>query len=141
MWQTFFLVLATNFCAHFFQAKDSQCVDRNLGRIEFQKGSAKLTNKAEGKLDSLVIIINNYSACQILTTSHSSDLCDKCGALSWDRTKAVVDYLLHKGITAGRITSSTELDGNLDFVSLAITSRSLTELPVQHPNLKKQRNH
>ena len=142
MWQKSFLLIATIILELSLLGQDTTCSNQELGTIEFKKGSSKLTANAKARLDSLINTLTSNKSCEILATSSSADLCDKCGALSWNRTESVFDYLVHKGISGDRLRSLSKLDGNLDFISLAFTSMHLTDQIPPHPNLrsKKQSN-
>ncbi len=142
MWQKSFLLIVTLIWDLSLLGQDTTCSNQELGKIEFKKGSSKLTANTKAKLDSLINILNSNTSCEILATSSFADFCDKCGALSWDRTKSVFDYLVHKGIKGDRLRSLSKLEGNLDFISLTFTSMPLTDQVPPHPNLrgKKQNN-
>src|SRR5690242_1176549 len=80
------------------RAQDLSRCRIDLGGIQFRKNSAKLTTSAKSKLDSLTLIIRNEKNYQLIATSYFADLCDKCGALGWDRARSVLSYLSKKGI-------------------------------------------
>lgn len=102
--------------------QEPTCNNQEIGRIEFTKGSSKLTLTSKVKLDSLIDKIITNTSCEILIMNSYADLCGKCGALSWDRIKSVFTYLVKKGINPNRLKNFSKLDGNLDFVSLTFTS-------------------
>ena len=118
--------------------QDTICKGQDLGKVEFKRNSAKLTATAKAKLDSLIVVINSQITCEVLATSYSADLCDKCGALSWDRQSTVISYLMKKGVAAKRLRSFTRLEGNADFVTLTFTSWPLTDQLPPHPNLRRK---
>jgi hypothetical protein len=138
MGQKTFLLIATIILNFSLLGQDT-CSNQELGRIEFKKGSSRLTTKAKAKLDSLIKIFTSNKSCEILATSSFADFCNKCGALSLDRTKSVFDYLIHRGIEEGRLRSFSKLEGNLDFIILKITSMPLIDQVPLHPTLKEKK--
>lgn len=112
--------------------QDTLCKNKDLGKVEFKKNSAKLTTSAKKKLNSLITVINSQSNCEVLATSYSADLCDKCSALSWERQNSVISYLMKHDVAAKRLRSFTRLGANEDFVTLTLTSWPLSEEP-PHP--------
>src|SRR5437667_12110969 len=87
-----FILVATIFASFTSRGQDTTCKDQDIGKVEFKKNSAKLTTIAKAKLDTLISVINGQLTWEVLATSYSADLCDKCGALSWDRQTAVIIY-------------------------------------------------
>lgn len=118
--------------------QDSSCVDHELGKIEFGKNSAALTAAAELKLDSLIVYINNQITCEVLITSQFKDFCDKCGVLSWNRTKAVIHYLIKKGIPEDRFRSNSSIGATIDYVTLKLTTLPLTNHSSPRSNIKRK---
>ncbi len=119
-------------------AQDSLCIDHELGKIEFKRNRATLTDAAKLKLDSLIIYINNQVTCEVLITSQFKDFCDKCGALSWNRTKAVIHYLIKKGIPEDRFRSNSSIGATIDYVTLKLTALSLTNQSSPRSNIKRK---
>jgi hypothetical protein len=138
MWLRRFILISTIFASITSSGQDTTCQTRDLDKVEFKKNSAKLSANAKTKLDSLIVIINSQPICEVLATGYSADLCDKCGALSWERQNAVISYLMKKGVPGKRLRSYTRLEGNADFVALTFTSWPLTDHPPPHPNLRRK---
>ena len=116
--------------------QDTTCKNQELGKVEFKKNSAKLTTTARAKIRSMIAVINSQSTCEVLAAAYSADFCDKCGALSLDRQNAVINYLIKKGISENRVRSITVLEGNLDFLTLTLSSWPLTDQSAPHSNSK-----
>jgi len=132
------ILILTVFSTSTLLGQDTTCRNQELGKVEFKKNSAKLTATAKVKLDSLITVINSQLTCEVLATSYSADLCDKCGALNWDRQNAVISYLIETGVTGKRLRSFTRLEGTVDFVTLTFTSFPLTDQTAPHPNLRRK---
>jgi hypothetical protein len=114
--------------------QDSLCVDPESGKIEFKRNSATLTAAARLKLDSLIVYINNQITSEVLITSQLKDFCDKCGVLSWNRTNAVIHYLIKKGIPEERLRPYSWIGGAVDYITLKLTALPLTSPSSPHPN-------
>lgn len=135
--KTTIFLIAILFCFT-SNAQDSLCIDHELGKIEFGKNSAALTAAAKLKLDSLIIYINNQVTCEVLITSQFKDFCDKCGVLSWNRTKAVIHYLIKKGISEERFRTYSWIGRPVDYITLKLTTLPLTNPSLPHPNVKRK---
>ena len=134
----FILIILISSCSIVFSQQSKECNDVELGNVEFNKKSAKLNSKAKKKLDSLVPLINQQPDCVVLATSSYADFCDKCGALSWDRAEAVLNYLAQKGVLKDRLRFTAKIEGNLNFVSLTISSWKVTDEAPPHPSQRKK---
>ena len=115
-----FILIVAFFASFISRGQDTTCKDKDLGKVEFERNSSILTAKARVKLDSLIVLIKSKPNCAVLAISSSADFCDKCGALSWDRQCAVINYLAKNGISKNRLISYARLEGNLDFVILRL---------------------
>jgi len=77
-----------------------------LNNILFELGKAVLTTGSYGELDKLVDVLKDNPQMKIEISGHT----DNTGSpvinakLSTDRAKAVVDYLVGKGIDRGRLS-------------------------------------
>ena len=115
-------------------AQDVSCNEKEIGKIYFKRNSSKLTIKSKKILDTIVSYLLREKTCQIVATSYSADLCDRCGVLSWDRLQAIFSYLAKKGIAKERLVGNSLLDGNFNFVNLRL-SQTLDK-KINHPNVK-----
>lgn len=130
-------LIAILFCVT-SNGQDSLCLDHELGKIQFRKNSTTLTAAAKLKLDSLIVYINNQATCKVLITSQFKDFCDKCGVLSWNRTKAVIHYLIKKGIPEDRFRSNSSIGATIDHLTLKLTALPLTNHSSPRSNIKRK---
>jgi hypothetical protein len=134
-----FIFIASILASLASSAQDSTCISKNLGKVQFNKNSAKLTITAKAKLDSIVKIINVQTFCDVLLVDQYPDLCDACGALAWDRQKSVILYLIKNGVSEKRFRFVNYMGRNTDFIELTFTSiHSTTDQSSPHPNLKRK---
>lgn len=106
---------------------------RPLGSIsiEFKPESIRLTKAARQSLDSISRHIGNDPEVRLKLVTHYKDLCDKCGSRSWDRVKAIVDYLYHKGIPQEGVSVINYLDGESDRIELILQYSKLSYAAIQ----------
>ncbi|WP_230968947.1 OmpA family protein [Nitrogeniibacter aestuarii] len=73
--------------------------------IEFQSGSAQLTDSGIAVLDEMAQAIARFDGAEIQVVGHTDDSGSRMAniALSLSRANAVRDYLMSKGIDGGRI--------------------------------------
>jgi hypothetical protein len=115
--------------------QSSLCKETVLGSISFKEKSSKLTTIAKKQFDILAKIIKNSNdSCQLIATASYTDLCDRCGALAWYRTQAILYYLARKGITKEKMVSNSRLGGNNDLINLTLAQ--MTEQKHIHPNFR-----
>ncbi len=76
-----------------------------LNYVYFETGAAKLTELSRYELDNLVESLNKYPNMTIEVSGHTDNTGDAAQnmTLSSERAKAVKDYLVGKGIAAGRL--------------------------------------
>jgi len=117
-----FILIAAFLASFASRGQDMTCNGGDLGKVEFERNSSKLTTIARRKLDSLIVRIKSQSNCQVLANSSSADLCDKCGALSWDRLNVIIGYCIQRGVAGKRLRSYARLKGNVDYVILRFTN-------------------
>jgi len=115
-----------------------QDYDIKLGAVWFKDKSVRLTKAAKATLDSFVIQIKANPAMNVQAVSFSKDLCDKCGIRSLKREEVVLTYLSLHGISADRLMSTNRLEGELNKVDLFLTSSSLRNTPLPHPDIRKR---
>jgi len=108
----------------------------DLGSISFKAKSSKLTVNAKKQLDSLANFIKSTNdGCQLIATASYTDLCDRCGALAWDRTQAILYYLAKKGIDKDKMIGTSRLEGYTNFIKLSLAQ--MTERKQIYPNLRR----
>lgn len=75
--------------------------------VNFQTGSAELTPLSRYELDNLVDALNKYATMTIELAGHTDSTGDADSnlALSQNRAQTVYDYLISKGIAAGRLSA------------------------------------
>jgi len=75
--------------------------------IEFQSGSARLTDRGVAVLDEMAAAIGRFGGAEIQVVGHTDNSGQRMAnvALSLARANAVRDYLMTKGIDGGRITA------------------------------------
>jgi len=78
-----------------------------LKYVEFQTGSAALTDLSRYELDNLVAALTKYATLKIEVAGHTDNVGDPAAnvSLSQQRAETVTRYLINKGIDAGRLTA------------------------------------
>jgi len=86
-------------------AKDANAKVLRLNYVYFDEGAAKLTELSRYELDNLAESLNKYPNMTIEVGGHTDNTGDAAQnlTLSSERAKAVKDYLVSKGIAAGRL--------------------------------------
>ncbi len=76
-----------------------------LNYVTFETGSANLTTLSRYELDNIVATLNKYPNMTIEVAGHTDNVGDDAQnlSLSDSRSKSVFDYLVGKGIVAGRM--------------------------------------
>lgn len=94
-------------------------IEKNFNAAKFEAGKADLNDDAKFVLHDLVKILNKQPQLRLKIEGHTSDEGDAAfnQKLSENRAKAVVDFLISKGIAADRLEfegtgSSEPLDSN-----------------------------
>ena len=94
-------------------------IEKNFNAAKFEAGKADLNDDAKFVLHDLVKILNKQPQLRLKIEGHTSDEGDATfnQKLSENRAKAVVDFLISKGIAADRLEfegkgSSEPLDPN-----------------------------
>ena len=94
-------------------------IEKNFNAAKFEAGKADLNDDAKFVLHDLVKILNKQPQLRLKIEGHTSDEGDAAfnQKLSENRAKAVVDFLISKGIAADRLEyegkgSSEPLDPN-----------------------------
>ena len=77
----------------------------NLNNILFDLGKAELKNESKGDLDKVIAFLQANNSAEIELSGHTSSEGDANlnRSLSYKRVKACKDYMLTKGVDAGRI--------------------------------------
>jgi cytochrome c oxidase subunit 2 len=92
------------------EAMGMKSADSNIIRLEavqYESGSARLTTDSEFQLNDLAEILTKYATMRIEVGGHTDNAGNPAAnrALSQQRANVVRDYLVTKGIAAGRITA------------------------------------
>jgi cytochrome c oxidase subunit 2 len=76
-----------------------------LNYINFETGSAKLTANSKYELDNLVTAMNAYPSMSIEVAGHTDNVGEPSAnqTLSAQRASAVAQYLMDRGVAAGRL--------------------------------------
>jgi cytochrome c oxidase subunit II len=76
-----------------------------LNYINFETGSAKLTANSKYELDNLVTALNAYPSMSIEVAGHTDNVGEPAAnqTLSAQRASAVAQYLMDRGVAAGRL--------------------------------------
>lgn len=77
-----------------------------VDQLNFEINSFKITNDSRPVLDDIYKILNKNANVVIEIGGHTNRFCDTeyCQTLSTNRAKAVVDFLVQKGIPSNRLT-------------------------------------
>jgi len=127
IWLTIFSLAA----APIVFAQSTDCSEIEIGKIFFRKNSSRLSKKSKEILETFVNHFKKTENCQMILTGNFADLCNKCGALNWDRIQAIQVYLVRKGMKKERVSAESFLEGNLNFVTIRIIAANLRNIP--HP--------
>ena len=78
-----------------------------LGYINFETGSAKLTEDSKYQLDDFAEFMNKNANLKVECDGHTDNVGDAVAnlKLSGERAKSVANYLISKGITSNRLSS------------------------------------
>lgn len=77
-----------------------------VDQLNFEINSFKITNDSRPVLDDIYKILNKNANVTVEIGGHTNRFCDTdyCQTLSTNRAKAVVDFLVQKGIPSNRLT-------------------------------------
>lgn len=77
-----------------------------VDQLNFEINSFKITNDSRPVLNNIYNYLNENSNVSVEIGGHTNRFCDTeyCQTLSTNRAKAVVDFLVHKGIPSNRLT-------------------------------------
>ncbi|ANI89525.1 hypothetical protein A9P82_09620 [Arachidicoccus ginsenosidimutans] len=114
------------------------CAVTSLPSVHFSKSSVSLSDEAKSTLDAAVAQLNSNPNCKVKLVGYGASN-KRAQQLSWDRVKAVENYLEQKGgIAEGRIIFTYGYDGDANTVDLqATTEEGPSTVPAPHPNLQK----
>lgn len=76
----------------------------SLNNILFAQGKSEIQQKSYPELDKLVSLLNSKPTMKIEVHGHTNNVGTMNQEISEDRAKAVVDYLVSKGIRASRLS-------------------------------------
>jgi outer membrane protein OmpA-like peptidoglycan-associated protein len=87
--------------------EDKAKLERAIKLVQFETGKATLLKKSYPVLDQVVSVMNTYPDYSLNISGHTDNVGDDKFNLdlSERRAKACYDYLLSKGIAAGRMAS------------------------------------
>jgi len=77
-----------------------------VNQLNFEINSFKITNDSRPVLNDIYNFLNKNSKVSVEIGGHTNRFCDTdyCQTLSTNRAKAVVDFLVQKGIPSNRLT-------------------------------------
>lgn len=119
---------------------DTLCHLDSLPSIYFDGISKKLDAKAKANLDSVAALLNSNKGCVVTVGLWvEGDWHGGKGTnylmLSWNRTKAIVDYLRKKNIDESRLLFANHNDDSLNDIKIIPSSKK--DIPI-HPQLRGQ---
>ena len=78
----------------------------SVDQLNFEINSFKITNDSRPVLNDIYTFLNKNSKVSVEIGGHTNRFCDTdyCQTLSTNRAKAVVDFLVQKGIPSNRLT-------------------------------------
>lgn len=100
-------------------------VETDFNSAYFEKSKSDLNDEAKTVLDKMATLLESHSNIKVRIVGHASDegSYDFNMKLSEDRAKVVVDYLISKGIDAGRLLSEGKGSSNPVDVNNRVANR------------------